>query len=282
MSDYTIKPFLKWAGGKTSLIPFLKNEFYKDSPFLQRPPIKGRFIEPFVGSGVVFMNVEAGNYIINDINPDLYLIYNLLKINSKKFIDKCESLFTDENNSREKYNELREEFNNLDPLEKERRGVLFIYLNRHCFNGLCRYNKNGGFNVPFGNYEKPKFPRRAMEIASNKLKNVIISNRSFEEILEIADENDIVYNDPPYVPLSDTSSFTDYASTGFNQDQQILLAKLAEKSKAKVFISNHDTEFTRDIYKNATEIKELEVTRTISAEPTSRKKVKELLAIYKN
>lgn len=274
------KPFLKWAGGKSQSLEFLQYHMCERTILGgMTNTVEGKFIEPFVGSGVVFMNINASTYIINDINPDLVLIYKALQINGKEFIAMCEELFIPENNTQERYNELRKKFNNTD-VNDIYRGVLFIYLNRHCFNGLCRYNKTGGFNVPYGKYDSIHFPKEALTKAIDKLQNVLILNRSFEDIIEAASTGDIVFADPPYVPISPTASFTDYAKTGFTMEQQKLLAELAEKSNARVFISNHDTDVTRELYKNASEIISTDVTRFISADSSSRGVVKELLAIY--
>lgn len=277
-----IKSFLKWAGGKSQSLYFLHQHMCKRNILNGiTNNIEGRFIEPFVGSGVVFMNIDADEYVINDVNTDLVLIYKALQVNGKAFIAMCEELFIPENNTPEKYNELRKEFNNTD-VKDVRKGALFIYLNRHCFNGLCRYNKSGGFNVPYGKYDSVHFPKESLGKAIDKLKKVLIFNRSFEDIMKMATVGDTIYCDPPYVPVSSTASFTDYAKTGFDYTNQVTLAQLAEESPANVFISNHDTEVTRELYKNANEIVEIEVTRYISANKDSRKPVKELLAIYKN
>lgn len=278
-----IKSFLKWAGGKSQSIRFLHEHMCMRNGYLNGITdfIEGRFIEPFVGSGVVFMNVFAESYVINDINTDLVLIYKALQTSGEEFIAACEELFIPENNTPERYNELREEFNSTD-IKDIRKGALFIYLNRHGFNGLCRYNKSGGFNVPFGKYDVVGFPKENLKKAVSKLKNVIIFNRPFEDIIEMAGVGDTIYCDPPYVPMSATASFTDYAQTRFEYTDQEKLARLAEESKARIFISNHDNAVTRELYKNADEIVEIEVNRFISADKDSRKPVKELLAIYKN
>jgi DNA adenine methylase Dam len=171
--------------------------------------IEGRFIEPFVGSGVVFMNVFAESYVINDINTDLVLIYKALQTSGEEFIAACEELFIPENNTPERYNELREEFNSTD-VKDIRKGALFIYLNRHGFNGLCRYNKSGGFNVPFGKYDVVGFPKENLKKAVSKLKNVIIFNRPFEDVIEMAGvgdtiyclpEGSLIYQDGNYLPI---------------------------------------------------------------------------------
>jgi DNA adenine methylase len=181
--------------------------------------------------------------------------------------------------------ELRKHFN--DATNSTERARLFIYLNRHCFNGLSRYNSKGGFNVPFGKYDKPSCPSTEMMnfrmyFLSKQL--VRFTSLSFEDssLYEDLDVGDVVYFDPPYVPASDTANFTSYATDGFTHNQQIQLAQLAESLAAKgvrVIVSNHDTAITQELYKNAT-IYHIQVTRTISAKGSSRKKASELIAVY--
>lgn len=278
-----IKSFLKWAGGKSQSLNKLDKYFYDHlEPFSQRN-IAGTFIEPFVGSGVVFMNTEADQYIINDINEDLINIYRILQADFVELAEMCRELFIHENNKEDRYYELRAEFNKCDVRKNPlRKAALFLYLNKHGFNGLCRYNSTGIFNVPYGKYDKVKLPFDALESCYKKMSRVHIMNESFDSVVKLATKNDLVYMDPPYVPMSATSSFTSYTTEGFSVDQQQLIAELAESSPAKVLISNHDNEVTRELYKNADQIVEIEVTRYISADKDSRKPVKELLAIYRN
>ena len=270
------KTFLKWAGNKTKVLPFL-------IPHIGYPK---RYCEPFGGSLAVALNTPAEQYILNDVNKDLVAIYqNLVNPFDDNFIKYCEELFIPENNTKEAYLELRKHFNKAtDSVERAR---LFIYLNRHCFNGLSRYNSKGYFNVPFGKYDKPMCPSEEMMnfrmyFLSTQL--VRFTSLSFEDssLYEDLEVGDVVYFDPPYVPASDTANFTNYATDGFTHDQQIQLANLAESLSAKgikVIVSNHDIPITRELYKNAT-IYPIQVTRTIAAKGTSRKKANELIAVY--
>ena len=270
------KPFLKWAGNKYRVLPHLV-------PHIGTPK---RYCEPFGGSLSVALNTTAEQYILNDVNKDLVAIYqNLVNPNDDNFIKYCEELFTSENNTKESYLELREHFNNAtDSIERAR---LFIYLNRHCFNGLSRYNSKGKFNVPFGKYDKPACPSEQMSefrlfFLSKQLTR--FTSLSFEDSTLYSDleSGDVVYMDPPYIPASDTASFTSYATDGFTHEQQVQLAELAESLTnrgIKVIISNHDVPIARELYKNAT-IYPIQVTRTISAKGSSRKKANELIAVY--
>lgn len=269
------KPFLKWAGNKFRVLPELL-------PLIGTPR---RYIEPFSGSTAVALNVNAEEYVLNDINKDLINLYRYLtNPNDDSFLKYCDELFRPENNDKEEYLAFRQLFNDsTDTLERSR---LFVYLNRHCFNGLTRYNSKGGFNVPFGKMKNPKCPvNEMMAFRMYYLqKNHRFVSTSFEDsaLYENVGSGDVVYFDPPYVPASETASFTDYAKEGFTYDQQVQLAELAESLSnrgAKVIISNHDVPTTRELYKNA-EIHSLEVTRSISAKGSSRKKAKELIAVY--
>ena len=273
-----IKPPLKWAGNKFRVLPHLL-------PLIGTPT---RYCEPFGGSLSVALNVQADEYILNDVNKDLVAIYQrLVNPNDDSFIKYCEELFTSENNTKESYLELREHFNSAtDSIERAR---LFVYLNRHCFNGLSRYNSKGGFNVPFGKYDKPVCPSEQM----NEFRMLFLSKQSvkftslsFEYSVLYSDleAGDVVYFDPPYVPASDTANFTSYATDGFSHERQVELKELAESLAnrgVKVILSNHDVPVTRELYKNA-QIYPIQVTRTISAKGSSRKKANELIAVWQS
>jgi len=265
-----MKPFLKWAGGKYRLVERIREALPKGN----------RLIEPFVGSGAVFMNTDHSSYLLSDVNADLIFLFQQLKEEGPTFIEYCKSFFTASNNSEEVFYEFREKFNSTkDPREK---AALFVYLNRHCFNGLCRYNSKGKFNVPFGRYKSPPFAEAEMIAFHEKAKRATFLQSDFRTIMLNAQSGDVVYCDPPYVPLSKTSNFTDYAAGGFGYEQQTLLAELAEELRSRgvpVLISNHDTDFTRDAYK-AAEIKAFDVQRFISSNSSNRGKAAELLAVF--
>jgi DNA adenine methylase len=272
------KPFLKWAGNKYRVLPHL-------IPHIGYPK---RYCEPFGGSLSVALNTPAEQYILNDVNKDLVAIYqNLVDPADDNFIKYCEELFTPENNTKEAYLELRRHFNQAtDTTERAR---LFIYLNRHCFNGLSRYNKKGEFNVPFGKYDKPSCPSEEMMnfrmfFLTKQLTR--FTSLSFEDssLYEDLEAGDTVYFDPPYIPVSETASFTDYATDGFTDAQQLQLRDLAEQLANKgitVIISNHDVPVARELYNNA-KIYPIQVTRTISAKGSSRKKANELIAVWQS
>lgn len=267
------KPFLKWAGGKYKLVPFIESNFPKSAK-------RKRLIEPFCGSAALSLSLEFDEYLLNDINTDLINLYRTLQKEKQNFIDYAKSFFTQENNTEKSFLFLRDLFNNSENIEE--RSALFIYLNRHSFNGLCRYNAKGKFNVPFGRYKSPYFPEPELQEFVKKSHRIQLSCGEFQAVLSQATAQDIIYCDPPYVPLSETASFTSYSQQGFNLKEQKHLADCSELAAQKseiVLISNHDTQFTRDIYANA-KLAFVEVQRNIAAKGESRKKIGELLAIY--
>ena len=146
-----IRPFLKWAGNKYHCLHHI----------LSLLPKTNRLIEPFTGSGAIFVNTNYPNYLLAEANQDLIHLFHYLQQEGEPFINYCQTLFCSENNSETKYYMLRENFNlSQDP---RTRAVLFLYLNRHGYNGLCRYNQQNVYNVPFGRYKKPYFPRQEMQ-----------------------------------------------------------------------------------------------------------------------
>lgn len=266
------RPFLKWAGNKFRII----DEIHK-----MLPAEGNRLIEPFAGSAAVFLNTNYERYLISDCNPDLINLYNTLKKEGTDFIKYCKQLFTDKNNTPEKYYYFREQFNRTTDIR--RRSALFVYLNRHGYNGLCRYNAKGGFNVPFGRYKRPYFPQKEMEFFYKKSRLATFKIASFETVISNAKKGDVIYCDPPYVPLSESANFTSYSAGGFSKDQQIELvnkAKAAANKGLSVLISNHRTNFTDEIYRNATKRDYFTVRRYISCNGKKRHHAGEVLALF--
>lgn len=267
------RPFLKWAGGKRRLVPYLSK--------LIPLPAK-RLIEPFAGSAALSL-VLAGaveSLWLNDLNAELTNVFRQLKEHPSAFIDRAQVLFHPANNTAEAYYRLRDAFNTSeDPLE---RAALFLFLNRHGYNGLCRFNVAGEFNVPFGRYRMPYFPEKELREAASILTKAVISSLDFEEVLDQCVPGDVVYCDPPYVPLSETASFTDYSPGGFGVDDHRRLATAAERAAnrgAVVVLSNHATRFTEDLYADAKRTY-LDVRRTISCDGQNRGFVKEIIAVF--
>ncbi|WNC68831.1 Dam family site-specific DNA-(adenine-N6)-methyltransferase [Thalassotalea nanhaiensis] len=267
------RAFLKWAGGKYTLSDVIRKMLPKGS----------RLIEPFAGAGSIFLNTDYSNYVLNDINKDLINLYKTLQTKPEQFINDAAKLFTPEYNISEEYYEIRKQFNATD--DPYQRSLMFLYMNRHGYNGLCRYNSKGGYNVPFGKYKRPYFPENELLNFANRAIKAEFVCENYRDTFARAKDGDVIYCDPPYVPLSKTASFTSYAGNGFGLDEQADLANAAEEvtaeKKVTVLISNHDTIWTRKIYEHANKIKSVKVARTISQKGTNRNKVGELLALYK-
>ena len=269
--DNHTRPFLKWAGNKYRIIDRIRKAL----------PEGECLIEPFAGSAAVFLNTNYERYIINDNNPDLIHLYKILKKDGDKFIKKCRYYFTPRFNNEEQYYKLRKKFNETKDVYK--RAVLFVYLNRHGYNGLCRYNLKGGYNVPFGRYKSPYFPEKEMLIFHEKAQSADFILSSFESVIRSAKRGDVVYCDPPYVPLSPSANFTSYSTGGFNMEKQQQLADLANETSLKgipILISNHNTSYTRKAYDKAHKITKFHVQRFISCNGKKRGTAGELLALF--
>jgi DNA adenine methylase len=265
-----MKPFLKWAGGKYRLLERIKK---------QLPPGR-RLVEPFAGSGALFLNADYRSYLLGDSNADLIDLYQILKEEGEDFIGRCRRYFNPATNAEDIYYELRGRFN--ETTDRREKAALFLYLNRHGYNGLCRYNASGAFNTPFGRYKKPYFPVKEMRHFAKKARRALFACRDFRDTMAATEAGDVVYCDPPYVPLSPTASFTEYSSGGFGSSEQQALAKLAGELAGRgipVLISNHDTAFTRRLYRGA-RLTPFKVQRFISCRGESRGRAAELLALF--
>lgn len=266
-----LKPFLKWAGGKQRLLPELR----------QILPAGQRFIEPFLGAGSVFLGTDYPEYLLGDANPDLMAVWIALKSDPRGYVERAESLFCDANRSPEAYTRLRHEFNSSS--DRLHRAALFLYLNRFGFNGIFRVNSRGEMNTPYGKPSTtPPFPSERLEHASYKLQRAQFHIGGFSFLLAQAGLGDVVYCDPPYSDVGQTS-FTAYTGSGFGvKEHQELVRQAWEASSrgALVAISNHDTPHTRALYSGC-EIHELEVRRSISAKASARATSAEVLAIFK-
>lgn len=265
-----MKSFLKWAGNKHRVLDTL-------TAYL---PATDRLIEPFLGSATVFLNTSYPDYLLGDNNLDLIRLYKYLQEEGQFFIDYCRLFFDDTFNTSEEFYRLRRLFN--DSKEPRKRAALLLYLNKHCFNGLARFNRKGEFNTPFSHYKTPYFPEKEMQYFYTHAGKAKFIHGDFLSTLAYVKQGDTIYCDPPYVGLSKTANFTHYTSEGFSYTQQNRLAHAARNLASKgirVIISNHDTAFTRDIYKGAMIIS-LVVQRNISSKGSGRKKAKELLAIF--
>jgi len=265
---------LKWAGGKKKVVHEIASLLPKRG--------KKRLVDPFVGGGSVFLNLDYEEYLLVDMNQDLINLFNIIKNQPIEFIAEAQKFFNGNNNQPETYYELRSQFNQSDdPYE---RSLLFLYLNRHGYNGLCRYNKSGGYNVPFGRYKRPYFPKDELKYFSEKAQKATFLQGDFETTFSQLKANDVVYCDPPYSPINPTSNFTAYAGNSFTDEDQKRLVNCAEIARSKgipTLISNHYVDFTRKLYNEASKQKFFQVQRSISQKGKERVKVKEVLALYK-
>jgi len=265
------RPFLKWAGNKYRLL----------NQILPSLPKARRLIEPFAGSAALFINSDYPSYWLCEINNDLVELFLCVKNEGESFITYCETYFLENNNSETQYYLLRDKFNQSTDLRE--RAALFLYLNRHGYNGLCRYNSKGIFNVPFGQIKRAYFPRKEMLYFHKKSTEATFTRCDFRETFKVATSEDLIYCDPPYSPRSQSSNFSSYTDIEFGEKEHIELALLALEHTKKggvVLISNHDTEFTRHHYQRS-EIKSFPVQRFISCKGNHRLQVQEILAIFK-
>lgn len=293
MADKTAKPFLKWAGGKTQLINEIENALPQEITNQ-----KFTYIEPFVGSGAVlfwmldnFPNLEKT--VINDINADLINTYKTIANRPKELISILEILQNEfhalegnEENKKLYYYEKRALYNSRKE-EQSGQAALFIFLNRTCFNGLYRVNRKNEYNVPMGGYKRPTICNTENILAVHEaLKKVEILCGDFEQTLDHATENSFFYFDPPYKPLSETSSFNSYSKDEFNDHEQIRLRNFCQTldnvghkwmlSNSDVKGKNPNDNFFDDIYSNFL-IERVDAKRSINANPNKRGKLKELL-----
>lgn len=287
------KPFIKWVGGKTQLIEQLDAQLPAD--FENWDEVT--YIEPFVGGGAMLFYMlqrypNIRHAVINDVNSDLTTCYLTVRDKPKELIvslmdiqDAYNALQSEEGRkefflaARDRYNE-----KNLDPIENTTK---FFFLNRTCFNGLYRVNKKGLFNVPFGKYTNPQIcdPKTIMK-DSELLQNVEIMTGDFEDTFAHAQGNTLFYFDPPYRPLSDTSSFNDYAKESFNDDAQIRLKEYCDRINEAGYhfmLSNSDckgkneTDNFFDVLYNAYHIERVWASRSINSNPSKRGKLTEIL-----
>lgn len=275
--NISYQPFIKWVGGKRGLlsqiVPLLPKKF-------------NNYFEPFVGGGALFFELYSMGLLKNkniylfDINSELINTYIIVRDLPLELIKELENF--KKSHSKEFYYEIRawdreENFNSLTPLKRAAR---FIYLNKTCFNGLYRVNSKGQNNVPIGSYKNPNIcDINVILSASKALQNVHILNTSYKDVLRYASANDLVYFDPPYYPLTQTANFTSYSENEFLDKEQIELFKVFKElsyRKCRVFHSNSDTKFIKNLYKDY-EIVEILANRFINSKSEGRGKISEVL-----
>jgi len=265
------KPFLKWAGGKTQIVTQL---------YAIAPPKFDRYFEPFLGGGALFFYLISNSKFIayvSDINPELINVYAAVRDNVEQLIKLLTEHEIGYNQaSEEYYYKLRNCYNLRASCDKIERAAQFIALNRTCYNGLYRVNRNGKFNVPWGKYVNPSIcDSNNLLNVSHVLRNykVTIKAADYKDmLLENAKEGDFMYLDPPYNPVSSTAYFTNYTDNGFSYNDQKRLAKIykqLDEMKCNVMLTNSNTPLVRELYAPF-DITEVDSKRAINCKASKR------------
>ena len=292
INDFRAKPFVKWVGGKTQILQELISRLPEnfDNSNLT-------YIEPFVGGGAFLFwllshHKNFNRIIINDANTDLINTYKVIRDNPNELIQilstiKNEYMNLNSEDSRKNYYYVKRELFNSGKTSYQEQAALLIFLNRTCFNGLYRVNAKGKFNVPHGRYTNPLIcDIDTIQTDSIALTNVEIRNSDFADVLKEADKNSFIYFDPPYRPLSETSSFCSYCEGGFDDNEQRRLAECCrelDKKGIRWLLSNSDPKglcpddnFFEELY-NGFNIQSIQASRMLNANPNKRGKLSELL-----
>jgi DNA adenine methylase len=260
------KPFLKWAGGKRKLLPHIL-------PLI--PKAHGTYFEPFVGGGALFFHLAPKRAVLADQNARLVATYRGVQGS----VDWVISLLSRYPHTKEFFEGMRKK--KIDTHPDAEIAAWLIYLNKTAFNGLYRVNSKNVFNVPFGDYVRPNVcDEKTLRAAADALAHAKILHADFEEATRDAKKGDVAYFDPPYVPLSASSSFTSYTSEGFDAAAQTRLRDWAKKLKkrgVRVILSNSSAEAVRELYADGFEIVEIDAARAINSKGAGRGKIKELL-----
>jgi DNA adenine methylase len=267
-------PFIRWAGGKSKVAELIVSTFIED--FDKRI---NKFYEPFAGSAAVSFYLSrylaGSNLIINDVNPDLMITYHQIVNNLDELLKELKKI--KDKTTEIDYYKIRDS----KPTTDAKKAARFIYLNKTSFNGLWRVNSNGQYNVPFGKKSKPNIMNSELLISDSKyLIKTKLRSGSYTASVNDAKKGDVVYFDPPYIPLSNSSSFSQYAKDDFLEADHWALSGLIKgltKKGVKVILSNSDTELTKNIYSDILDIRLLDVRRSIGASANTRILAKEIL-----
>lgn len=258
------KPFLKWAGGKSRIAQQITGFFPADF---------NRYFEPFLGSGAVYFAVSPQKGLLNDLNKYLIGTYEIIRdrpdelIRELKMIDDKYHSLTNLEEKADFYYASREQYNKQNKMNLNK-AALFIFLNKAGFNGMYRENSKGEYNIPFGKHDKCLIAdaENILKVSSD-LKDITFTSGDYKDALRTAQKGDLVYLDPPYVPVSKTAKFTQYQKEGFNYDEHIKLRDLALKLHDRgcyVVISNSSCSESRQLYENETfNVYTIEITRLI-------------------
>lgn len=272
-SNLLLSPMLKWVGGKRQLLSDI-------TPMINRKC--SVYVEPFIGGGAVLFNLQPKNAIINDYNKELINVYKTVRDNLDELVELLK--IHEDKNSSDYYYEIRaldreNEFNHMSSIEKAAR---IIYLNKTCYNGLYRVNSAGQFNSPYGRYKNPNIVNEPVLRAISKYFNtndIKINNGDYKDVLKGLDTGAFVYLDPPYMPISSSSSFTGYTEGGFNYSSQVELKEECDKlteQGIRFVQSNSDCPEIRELYRNY-KIKTVKAKRAINSVAKKRGEINEVL-----
>jgi DNA adenine methylase len=274
--EIKIQPVIKWVGGKRQLLDKIKKRL---------PEKYNHYYEPFAGGLAVLLELQPEKATINDINSELINLYKTIKNHPKKFLKELDKLDKVDCN-KDFYIETRKKYNN--KIAKKQHDIelaaLFVWLNKHCFNGLYRVNKKGEFNVPYNNKDGVSVSASKENVLemSKYFQNVEILNGDFEKCVESAKEGDFIFFDSPYAPINATS-FDDYAKEGFEEKDHRRLAKLFKELANKgcyCMLTNHNTPLIRELYKDYT-IDVVEVKRMVNRNANERTGTEVIIRNYK-
>lgn len=275
MKNPLVNPVLKWVGGKRQLLSEIKTRIPPSSRWT-------RYVEPFLGGGAVFFALQPTNALINDTNAELITVYTTIRDHLEELIVELKKHA--KNNSSDYYYEIRRQdreplFKNLSEIQHAAR---LLYLNKTCYNGLFRVNSHGEFNSPFGSYTNPNIVNEpVLRAVSKYLNNKKISIRSedYQTILKTTTPKDFIYLDPPYDPVSNSSSFTGYSKGGFDRKDQIRLRDACIELNRRgipFLLSNSNTPFIQELYKDF-RVEIVFAKRSINAIPEKRGAIEEVL-----
>ena len=265
-------PVVKWVGGKRQLL---------DEIAPRLPKRITTYCEPFLGGGAVLFSLQPRNAIVNDLNADLMLVYEVIRDDVELLIAALEQ---HENTAEYFYNirDLDRDKNAYREMSAVERASRIIYLNKTCYNGLFRVNASGEFNSPFGHYKNPNIVNAPVLRAVSKYltaNNIQLLHIDFEEVLQRVPRGGFVYLDPPYDPVSDTASFTGYNRGGFGREEQERLKRCCDELAARgvrFLLSNSATSFIKELYTGYT-VEIVHAKRTINSDASKRGAVEEVL-----
>ena len=260
------KPFIKWVGGKRQLLPELRKRV---------PSSFGTYHEPFVGGGALFFDLAPSSAVLSDANERLVRTYQAIRDDVERVIEVLRSYPHD----RDFFEQLRAQ--RIDDCENVLVAAWFVYLNKTCFNGLYRVNARGVFNAPFGDQANPAIcDADNLRACSAALQSVEIRHEHFANVLSRAKTNDLVYFDPPYVPLSASSNFTSYTPEGFDLSEQVKLRDVARELKRRgvhVLLSNSSAPLVETLYRDGFTLDSVDALRAINSDGAKRGKVVEVI-----